>query len=103
MYSVEILPGALADLIEIKEYITNDSGSEAVAAKLMEKIDKKLRQLELFPESGTLLRERYAVSNNYRFIMCEKYMIFYRFENEVVSVVRVIYGRRDFIRILFPK
>ncbi len=35
--------------------------------------------------------------------MCEKYMIFYRFENEVVSVVRVIYGRRDFIRILFPK
>ena len=103
MYSVEILPGALADLIEIKEYITNDSGSEAVAEKLMEKIDKKLRQLELFPESGTLLRERYAVSNYYRFIMCEKYMIFYRFENEVVSVVRVIYGRRDFIRILFPK
>lgn len=103
MYRVELLPGAIADLVEIREYVASDSDSDAVAEKLMDKLDKKMQQLELFPESGKLLREKYAVSNSYRFIVCEKYMIFYKFANDVVTIVRVIYGRRDFLRILFPQ
>ena len=105
MYRVELLPGAIADLMEIREYVASDSDSDsdADAEKLMEKLDKKMQQLELFPESGKLLRERYMFSNSYRFVVCEKYMIFYRFANDVVTIVRVIYGRRDFLRILFPR
>ena len=63
MYRVELLPGAIADLVEIREYVASDSDSDAVAEKLMDKLDKKMQQLELFPESGKLLREKYAVSN----------------------------------------
>ena len=42
MYRVELLPGAIADLVEIREYVASDSDSDAVAEKLMDKLDKKM-------------------------------------------------------------
>ncbi|MBS5909823.1 MULTISPECIES: type II toxin-antitoxin system RelE/ParE family toxin [Paenibacillus] len=32
---------------------------------------------------------------------CDNYLIFYRYEDGVVYVVRILYGRRNFIRVLF--
>ena len=31
----------------------------------------------------------------------KRYSIFYRIEDEVIRIVRILYSRRDFVRILF--
>jgi len=41
------------------------------------------------------------VYSDYRFLVCGKYTVFYRVESNTIYVVRILYGRRDFMRILF--
>ena len=37
----------------------------------------------------------------FRYLVCGNYTAFYRAEPDAVYVVRILYGRRDFMRILF--
>jgi toxin ParE1/3/4 len=41
------------------------------------------------------------IQTNYRFLVCASYLIFYRCEDEIIFVLRILYGRRDYTRILF--
>jgi len=34
-------------------------------------------------------------------VLANNYSIFYRIEDEVIRIVRILYSRRDFVRILF--
>ncbi len=38
---------------------------------------------------------------DYRYLVCGNYIVFYRYENEKVYIVRIIYARRNYMRILF--
>ena len=38
-----------------------------------------------------------------RFLVCDSYMIFYHSEKQEVTIDRVLYGRRDYLRVLFDK
>ena len=62
---------------------------------------KRIEMLALFPESGPLLSSVVNVATDYRFLVCGNYTAFYRYEQNIVYIVRVLYGRRDFMRILF--
>ena len=56
--------------------------------------------LEQFPESGTpILIPGSPVA--YRYLVCGSYMAFYHIRNQEVIVDRVLYGRRDYLSILF--
>jgi plasmid stabilization system protein ParE len=39
--------------------------------------------------------------NDYRYLVSGNYLIFYKIEDEYISVNRILYGRRDYLRILF--
>lgn len=52
-------------------------------------------------EMGAPLSAIVDFETDYRFLVCGNYTAFYRFENRTVYIVRVLYGRRDFMRILF--
>lgn len=41
------------------------------------------------------------IETDYRFLVCDSYLIFYRYDDEVIYVVRVLFGRRDYMHILF--
>jgi len=43
------------------------------------------------------------IETDYRFLVCGNYLVFYRTEADSVFVDRVIYGRRDYIKILFDE
>jgi len=60
-----------------------------------------MRGLEDFPDSGAPLSSITVVPNDYRFLVCGSYLVFYRHEAENVYIVRVLYGRRDYMKILF--
>ena len=60
-----------------------------------------VEQLENFSEMGALLASIANVDSDYRFIVSGNYLIFYRVSGMDVYVDRILYGRRDYLRILF--
>ena len=58
-----------------------------------------IRQLEQFPLSGTPLQYN-GVDTGYRYVTSGNYVTFYIGTHTTAQVVRVLYGRRDTIRIL---
>ena len=101
MIKIRFSPEALTDLAEIKTYIHEELGNEPAANRILAGILTKIKTLSLFPESGVPLASVVDLSTNYRYLVCGSYLVFYRYECDAVSVSRVLYGRRNFMQILF--
>jgi len=101
MYKLKISPEARDDLAEIKGYISQELCNPQAAVNMVSKIAKKIRGLSEHPGIGAPLSSVVDIQTDYRFLVCANYLIFYRYEDEFVFVSRILYGRRDFTRILF--
>ena len=89
------------DLDEIWDYIVselqNPSAAERVVSGIMDDVDR----LEDFAELGPPLSSITDVESDYRFLVTGNYLTIYRVSGRDVYVDRVLYGRRDYLRILF--
>ena len=103
MADIKFSPDAINDLQQIKAYITNELCNEQAAVSTIAKIMEHINRLRTFPDSGAPLSSIIDLGTNYRFLVCGNYTAFYRTENNAGRRVRVLYGRRDFMRILFEK
>ncbi len=103
MAKILFTPDALEDMKEIKAYITDELCSEQSAKNTVEKIMSCVRQLADFPESGAHLSSIISLEVPYRFLVCGNYIAFYKVDGEKVCIIRVLYGRRNFMQILFGK
>ena len=92
---------AIDDLQQIKVYITDELCNEQAANSTIARIMKNINRLKAFSNSGAPLNSIIEFDTNYRFLVCGNYTTFYRIENDTVLIVRVLYSRRDFMRILF--
>lgn len=101
MNKIQFSPEALKDLLDTKAYITEELCNEKAANNVISKILKQIRQLEAFPQMGASLSAIVGFETDYRFLVCGHYTAFYRMEKGAVNIVRVLYGRRDYMRILF--
>ena len=101
MYKIVFSPAAIDDLIKTKRYITDELGSEQAAVNTVANITGKIRQLADFPESGPSLSSIINIETSYRFLVCGNYTAFYRLVNNEVRIIRVLYGKRNFMQILF--
>ncbi|MCD8340661.1 MAG: type II toxin-antitoxin system RelE/ParE family toxin [Clostridiales bacterium] len=96
-------PDALRDLDEIWEYIQMELSNPSAAANVVNGILDTLDRLEDFAEMGAPLSSVADVESNYRFIQSGNYLAFYRPEGTDIYIDRILYGRRDYLRILFDK
>ncbi len=101
MYKLKISPEAKNDLAQIKVYISQELCNPKAALNLVSNITKKIRGLSEYPEIGSPLSSILNIQTDYRFLVCANYLIFYRYEDGIVFVSRILYGRRDYMRILF--
>jgi len=101
MSNIQYTPEAEDDLAGIKEYITEQLVNPVAAVNTVTKITKRIRELEKFPELGASLSSIINVVTDYRFFVCAKYRAFYRIDGNDVYIIRILYGRRDYITILF--
>ena len=101
MHKLKISPEAKDDLVEIKVYISQELCNPQAAVELVSKITKKIHGLSKHPGIGAPLSSVVDIQTNYRFLVCSNYLIFYKYENEIVFVSRILHGRRDYARILF--
>lgn len=103
MAAIRFSPAALSDLKETKAYIAQELGSEQAALHTVTEIVSKIRRLSAFPEAGAPLSSIVDLETDYRFLVCGHYTAFYRVETGTVYIVRVLYSRRDFMRVLFEE
>lgn len=101
MNNLHISPGAQEDLSEIKAYIAEDLENPQAALSTVTKITKAIRMLQNHALIGTPLSSVADVNSDYRYLVSGNYMIFYRVSGKDIFIDRVIYGRRDYLRILF--
>lgn len=101
MADISFTPEAIEDLQGIKSYITNDLCNEQAALNFISDIMKGIRRLSDFPEMGTTLSSVIDLQVPYRYIICGNYTVFYKIEHDKVYIIRVLYGRRNFMQILF--
>lgn len=100
MTKVKLSAAAKADLQETRRYISSVLSNPSASKKTLKRITSHLHTLEQFPESGTpILIPGSPVA--YRCLVCGSYMAFYHIHNEEVIVDRILYGRRDYLSILF--
>lgn len=103
MAELKISPAAIDDLKEIRAYITNELCNPSAAENVIDKIMKCISRLEAFPLMGAPLDLSVDFPTDYRFVICSDYAAFYRYNNNIVYVVRILYGKRDYARLLFDK
>ena len=89
------------DLDGIWDYIVSElqnlSAAENTVGRIMDDID----QLENYAHLGTPLSAIADIDGDYRFLVSGNYMVFYRKNGNDIYIDRVLYGRRDYLRILF--
>ncbi len=100
MFKIRFTPQAVADLDEIKRYISDDLFNPQAAAALIALIFEKIRTLVDLPQAGARLRTDIPMLKTYRFILCKNYLVFYRTEGKFVSIIRILYARRDYLGLL---
>ncbi|BBB91821.1 MAG TPA: type II toxin-antitoxin system RelE/ParE family toxin [Methylomusa anaerophila] len=96
-----ISPEAQNDLQGIKNYIAMELDHPMAALDTVSKIVEAVCRLKGFPDSGAPLSAILDMKTDYRFLVSDSYLVFYRHEGESIYVVRILYGRRDYMRILF--
>ena len=103
MAKLNLSPESQNDLHDIKDYITTELASPTAASNIVSNIMKAIRNLAVFPACGAPLSSIVDIETDYRFLVSGNYLAFYRYENDNVYVVRVLYGKRDYMRILFQE
>ncbi len=100
-YKIEYSTEALNDLDEIWQYIANILKNRIAADNTVSGILDKTDLLEEQPEIGTPLFFENTLNTPYRYVRYNNYLAFYRISSNTVYVDRVIYGKRDYMHLLF--
>ena len=99
-YNIEYSKESKEDLIEIKQYIKYNLQEPETANKLITKIRKSIRTLKDNPEIYSIINDDIIKKLEIRKLIVDNYIIFYRIKNDSIEIVRIMYGRRNWINLL---
>lgn len=79
-------------------YIADDTGDINIALKYLDKIEKTINRLQIFPESGSLPRYSILKKQGYRVLIVERHLVFYKIDKEekTVMIYAILDGRREY-------
>ena len=99
-YDVVVTDGALADLADIDDYLS-DAESVDIATYVIDALEKKIRSLTEMAKRGHYPAELSALGiQDYREIEWKTYRIIYRVDDRSVYIHVVASARRDFQALL---
>ena len=93
-YKIAILQIAREDIVEIFLYIAEDSTSSALA--MTDTITGKIDTLAEHPYIGKIVPDSELAKQEYRMLIIDSYIAFYKVINNEVVVYRVLHGMRDY-------
>jgi plasmid stabilization system protein ParE len=92
-FPVRLLSTAEQDLKDLLVFIAADNVSAAVAQG--DRIEKKLGVLSTYPHLGTIPNDEKLTRLDYRVVVVDNYLIFYKILGKTVLVYRIGHGARD--------
>lgn len=98
---IHYTPQAIDDLEEIWAYISDELSNPSAARNTIDGILKAVERLKVFSGAGAILTFSDGINSGYRFVRYGNYLAFYRVIDSDVFVDRIIYGKRDYMSILF--
>ncbi len=89
-------------LRDIIFYIADDSGCIDRALDYLDKIETAITRLADFPESGNIPKYSILKKQDYRVIIVERHLVFYKVNEKDKSVIiyAVVDGRREYRNLL---
>ena len=94
-------PESRRDLDDIWDYIVLELQTRSAAERVIDRIMDVVDPLKKFAEMGTPLSSIAEIGTDYRFLVSGNYMVFYRVQGNDVYIDRVLYGRSDYMSVLF--
>ena len=86
---------------DIWDKIVSELQTRYAAERVIDRIMDVVDPLKKFAEMGTPLSSIADIGTDYRFLVSGNYMVFYRIQGSDVYIDRVLYGRSNYINILF--
>ena len=99
--NIHYSPESRRDLNDIWDYIVSELQNRSAAEHVIDRIMDAVDQLKSFAEVGTPLSSIADIGTDYRFLVSGSYMVFYRVQGSDVYIDRVLYGRSDYMSVLF--
>ena len=96
---IKVNPLAVSDIKEAKEYIREENIN--AINKFTQILSDSIENLAEFPELGMELSKKIEVKTDYRYLIIDEYMIFYKFDSRHLYIYRILSSRRNYIKILF--
>ena len=100
IYNIEYSKESKEDLIRIKQYIKYNLQEPETANKLISKIRKSIKTLKDNPNIYTIIDDDVIRKLEIRKLIVDNYIVFYRIKNDNIAIVRIVYGRRNWINLL---
>lgn len=102
IYRLVITELAEADLRGIANYIANELLEPTTARKMIARIAEAIFQLEQMPFRNGLVRDERLAAEGIRYLPVQSYIVFYVISNneETVTVIRILYGKRQWKSLL---
>ena len=94
-------PESRRDLDDIWDYIVLELQNRSAAERVINLIIDAVDPLKNFAEMGSPLSSIADVGKEYRFLVSGNYMVFYLVQGCDVYIDRVLYGRSDYMSVLF--
>lgn len=88
------------DIANLFSYISNDLSNPVAASNIVDKILRTSQKLSDFPKLGADLKAVDIKLNNYRCLVVDSYLMFYKVIDQEVYVIRVLYARSDYVKLL---
>ena len=101
MAQVMLSKEAQRDLVSIRNYIRDELCNPDAAQRIVASLKTAVQSLADFSGRGRSLDALIPVHTEYRYLVCEKYNIFYIESDTQVIVVRILHQQQDSLRALF--
>ena len=99
--TINILKRAEGDMEAIYHYIADELQSPETAMNHFEAIAEGIKTLEIFPERCAIVEELLSLDIKVRRLLVKNYSVFYRFDKDTVTILRVLHQSSSLDRLLF--
>jgi len=101
-YRVDVSDVAENDLLDIIRYIASQFSAPITALQMMELLEDAMTSLSEMPQRFPFLTDDRLSQMGYRKLAVKNYIVFFSIneKSKVVDVERILYARRDWLRIL---
>ena len=100
MYTLKFAKIFKEDVKSSVNYIKHTLHAPAAAERLKDEIKNTYKKIKEMPFIYPVVPNSYLASLGFRFTMVKNYMLFYIVEEKEITIIRFLYGHRDWINIL---